>query len=84
MKPGARITGQIRDLMQNDAKSQDEKIEAIQELYEYARAEQRTASESMMVDDDGLNDAMRDAEKALAELGAPSPAKPDSKSAATL
>ncbi|MCO6184675.1 hypothetical protein [Rhizobium sp. L1K21] len=84
MKPESRLTAQINELMQDEDKSRAEKIKAIEEIYEYARAEQRTASESMMVDDDGLNEALRHAEKALQELNAESPAKKDSHSAATL
>ncbi len=84
MKPSEELSDKIRDIMSDDKQSRDEKIEEIKGIYDYARAEQRAAIESMMVSDDGLNEALQSAEKALEELGAGSPVEEDENSAATL
>ncbi|THF49767.1 hypothetical protein E6C51_12345 [Allorhizobium terrae] len=60
----------MQDLLNDENLTRGEKIEALKGLYEHGRAEQRTASESPMIDDDGLNDTLRNIEKALADLGA--------------
>ncbi|MGR6433027.1 hypothetical protein [Rhizobium sp. PAMB 3182] len=71
--------------VRDDASLNDqEKIKKLRELYEYARGEQRAASESSMVDDDGLNDAFRTIEMALADLGDDMQSDADEKGAATL
>lgn len=60
-----------------------EKIRRLKSMYEEARAEQRTASESAMVPDDGQENRLRRIELTLEKLGA-SVDKPEEKSAATL
>lgn len=63
------LSTQVQDILTDDNLSKAEKIEALYGLYNYARAEQRGATESPMIDDDGLNDTLRMIEIALGDLG---------------
>jgi hypothetical protein len=75
---------QAKVVRDDRALNDQDKIAKLRELYEYARGEQRAASESSMVDDDGLNDALRTIEMALADLGDDELSDAEEKSAATL
>lgn len=75
---------QAKIVRDDPALNEQDKIAKLRELYEYARGEQRAASESSMVDDDGLNDALRIIEMALAALGDDGLSDAEEKSAATL
>lgn len=78
------IQEQVDAIMNNASSTVDKKKEELKRLYEYARAEQRAASESMMVDDDGLNNDLRAIEMALENLGTSQPVEKQAKSAASL
>jgi len=64
--------------------SRQETIDALKLMYTDARAEQRAATESAMVDDDGLNRNLRAFELALHELDVDVEAISDDHGAATL
>ncbi len=78
------LLNQAKEIRDDRSLSVKAKVNSLRELYNYARAEQRAASESAMVDDDGLNDALRTIELALETLGEHSPPKDTRKRAATL
>jgi hypothetical protein len=59
------------------------KLAMLMDLYEQARAEQRAATESAMIENDGLADTLRRIELALETLGA-DPVEQEGKSASTL
>lgn len=59
----------IKDLTKQDAKQRQAHIERLMQMRTDARAAQRAATESAMVDDDGLNDRLREIDLALQELG---------------
>lgn len=70
METANDLPTRVQDIVTDENLTKDEKVEALTGLYDHARGEQRAASESPMIDDDGLNDTLRSIEKALAELGA--------------
>ncbi|RFC67458.1 hypothetical protein [Mesorhizobium denitrificans] len=65
----------VQHILDDKSLATDEKIEALLEIESEARALQRAASESPMVDDDGWDGALRDVRKALDKLGWEEPAK---------
>jgi hypothetical protein len=69
METANDLTIRVQDLVNDENLTKGEKIKALYGLYDHARAEQRAASESPMIDDDGLNDSLSNIEKALAEFG---------------
>lgn len=69
METANDLTTRVQDIVNDENLTRGEKVEALTGLYDHARAEQRAASESPMIDDDGLNDTLRNIEKALAEFG---------------
>jgi len=65
----------VQFILDDKSLDKDEKIEALLEIESEARALQRAASESPMVDDDGWEAALRDVRKALDDLGWEEPQK---------
>ncbi|MGC4025017.1 MAG: hypothetical protein QM744_07585 [Mesorhizobium sp.] len=65
----------VQHILDDKSLDRDEKIEALLEIESEARALQRAASESPMVDDDGWDGALRDVRKALDKLGWEEPQK---------
>lgn len=63
------LSTQAQDILTDDNLSKAAKIEVPYGLYNYARPEQRGATESPMIDDDGLNATLRMIEIALGDLG---------------
>ncbi|CAN7234493.1 hypothetical protein LJR030_002086 [Rhizobium sp. LjRoot30] len=59
----------ISDILDDPALPKERKIAKLQTLEEEARALQRAASESPMVEDDGWQSDLRLVEKALGRLG---------------
>ncbi|OJT97958.1 MAG: hypothetical protein BGN83_12580 [Rhizobium sp. 63-7] len=59
----------ISDILDDPALPKEKKIAKLQKLEEEARALQRAATESPMVDDDGWQSDLRLVEKALGRLG---------------
>ncbi|MCW2306616.1 hypothetical protein [Rhodobium gokarnense] len=59
----------IDSVLKDDALSREQKIRTIKTHYFDARARQRAATESPMVDDDGLNNDLMAYERALEGLG---------------
>lgn len=60
---------EVRDIMLDQKLNARDRLKKLTKLRDDARAEQRLASESPAVDDDGLNSKLRDAEKMLDRLG---------------
>lgn len=60
---------EVRAIVADEALSRAERITHLTKLRDDARAEQRLASESPAVDDDGLTSKLRDAEMVLEALG---------------
>ncbi len=73
----------VRAVLLNPDLDAAQRINLLTKMREDARAEQRAASESMMVDADGLNADLRDIELALDGLGQ-SPAEVEGKGPASL
>jgi hypothetical protein len=65
----------IQHIVDDKSLHKDEKISALLEIESEARALQRAASESPMVNDDGWDGALRDVRKALDKLGWEEPQK---------
>lgn len=65
----------VQQILDDKSLDRDKKIEALLEIESEARALQRAASESPMVDDDGWEGALRDVRKALDKLGWEEPQK---------
>ncbi|MCO5065086.1 MAG: hypothetical protein M9924_11820 [Rhizobiaceae bacterium] len=65
----------VQSIMDDNSLDMDKKIEALLEIESEARALQRAASESPMVDDDGWEAALRDVRTALDRLGWEEPQK---------
>ena len=60
----------VKEIMDDSAIAEDEKIEELRKLRIEARDVQRAATESSMGADDGLQDDLRIVDKALHQLGA--------------
>ena len=78
-----RVKARIAAILEDESLSPQDRIAALQKMYAEVRAEQRTATESAMVDDEDIGAEMIDIENALQELGGEIPA-PENKGAATL
>lgn len=65
----------VQLILDDKSLDRDEKIAALLDIESEARALQRAASESPMVDDDGWEGALRDVRKALDKLGWKEPEK---------
>ena len=65
----------VQHILDDRSLDKDAKIEALLDIETEARALQRAASESPMVDDDGWEAALRDVRKALDGLGWQEPPK---------
>jgi hypothetical protein len=63
------MTLKIRAIVSDEALDRDQKVDRLMKLHREARAEQRTATESGMVDDDGLNADLLEIDLALERLG---------------
>lgn len=63
------MTLKIRAILDDEELGRAQKADRLMKLHEEARAEQRTASESGMVADDGLNADLREIDLALERLG---------------
>lgn len=74
---------EVRDIMLDESLSHKERLKRLTKLRDDARAEQRLASESPAVDDDGLNSKLRDVEMMLDKLGL-EPSKEEGKGPASL
>ena len=74
---------EVRAIMLDESLSSKDRIEKLTKLRDDARAEQRMASESPAVDDDGLNTKLRDVELMLEQFGL-DPSMEEGKGAATL
>ena len=74
---------EVRDIMLDDSLSHKDRLKKLTKLRDGARAEQRLASESPAVDDDGLNSKLRDVEMVLEQLGS-DPAIQEGKGPASL
>jgi hypothetical protein len=72
------------DCILKDGKlSTQKKIELLRKMHTYIRAQQRTQTESAMIDDPDTGSELRDVENALESLGA-DPVGPEDTGAATL
>lgn len=60
---------EIRDIMNDQSLTHQDRIRKLMKIRDDARAEQRLASESPSVNDDGLNSKLRDVEMLLDKLG---------------
>jgi hypothetical protein len=60
---------EVRDIMLDEKISHKDRLKKLTRLRDDARAEQRMASESPSVDDDGMNSKLRDVEMMLDRLG---------------
>ena len=65
----------VQRIVEDQALSNDEKIEQLREVEAEARALQRAASESSMNSNDGWDSDLRQVRKALDKLGAKEPSK---------
>jgi hypothetical protein len=65
----------VQHILDDKSLDRDQKIEALLQIETEARALQRAASESPMVNDDGWESALRDVRKALDQLGWEEPLK---------
>jgi hypothetical protein len=74
---------EVRDIMLDESLSHKDRLKKLTKLRDDARAEQRLASESPAVDDDGLNSKLRDVEMMLERLGL-DPATEEGKGPASL
>jgi hypothetical protein len=74
---------EVRDIMLDESLGHKERLKRLTKLRDDARAEQRLASESPAVDDDGLNSKLRDVEMMLEKLGL-DPSKEEGKGPASL
>jgi hypothetical protein len=74
---------EVREIMMDEKLSSRDRVKKLTKLRDDARAEQRMASESPAVDDDGLDSKLRDVELMLDKLGL-EPSKEEGKGAATL
>ncbi|MEM5501333.1 hypothetical protein WNY59_06985 [Ahrensia kielensis] len=59
----------VQRVIDNQGLSNGDKIAELKKLHDDERAIQRAASESPMIEDDGLNDRLHDVEVALKNLG---------------
>lgn len=60
---------EVRDIMSDQSLTHQDRIRKLMKIRDDARAEQRLASESPSVNDDGLNSKLRDVEMLLDKLG---------------
>lgn len=74
---------EVRAIMLDESLSSKARLEKLTKLRDDARAEQRMASESPAVEDDGLNTKLRDVELMLEQFGL-DPSLEEGKGAATL
>lgn len=74
---------EVRQIMADTGLTHRARIKKLTKLRDDARAEQRLASESPAVDDDGLNARLRDLETMLERLGK-APSEEEGKGPATL
>lgn len=74
---------EVREIMQDDSLTHQDRIRKLMKIRDDARAEQRLASEGPSVNDDGLNSKLRDVEMVLDKLGE-APAAEEGKGANTL
>jgi hypothetical protein len=65
----------MHDIEENIVMSNNEKIDALRQIEDEARALQRVASESAMNNSDGWEDDLREVRLALDRLGAKEPQK---------
>jgi hypothetical protein len=63
------IADRINEILYAPGLSRQERIKGLTILRDDARAEQRAASESGMIDDDGLNDVLKHLDLAITRLG---------------
>jgi hypothetical protein len=74
---------EVREVLNDAGLTHQDRIKKLMKIRDDARAEQRMASESPSVDDDGLNSKLRDVEMVLDKLGE-APSVEEGKGAATL
>lgn len=74
---------EVREIMLDQSLLSKDRLKKLTKLRDDARAEQRMASESPAVDDDGMNTKLRDVELMLDQLGIEA-SKEEGKGAATL
>ena len=74
---------EVREVLNDAGLTHQDRIKKLMKIRDDARAEQRMASESPSVDDDGLNSKLRDVEMVLDKLGE-TPSVEEGKGAATL
>lgn len=78
------IADRINEILNAPGLSREERLKGLKVLRDDARAEQRAASESGMVDDDGLNDVLKHLDRAITRLGGKPLADEEEHSAASL
>lgn len=78
------IADRINEILYAPGLSRQERIKGLKILRDDARAEQRAASESGMIDDDGLNDVLKHLDLAITRLGGEPLAEEEEHSAASL
>jgi hypothetical protein len=74
---------EVREIMNDQSLTHQDRIAKLMKIRDDARAEQRLASESPSVNDDGLNSKLRDVEMLLDKLGE-APSAEEGKGANTL
>lgn len=78
------MADRINEILSAPGLAREERISALQALRDDARAEQRAASESAMIDDDGLNSTLKQLDQAIIRLGGEALAGEEDRSAASL
>lgn len=64
------FTVRLQAIVNDQKLSKDEKIEALESLYDHVRDEQPGASHTPLIDDGALHDSVQQIRKALRDLGA--------------
>lgn len=78
------IADRINEILNAPGLGRQERIESLKVLRDDARAEQRAASESGMIDDDGMNDVLKHLDLAITRLGGEPLAEEEERTAASL
>lgn len=78
------MADRINEILSAPGLARAGRIAVLQALRDDARAEQRAASESAMIDDDGLNSTLKQLDQAIIRLGGEALADEEERSAASL
>ena len=78
------VADRINEILTAPGLTRAGRIQSLKDLRDDARAEQRAASESGMIDDDGLNDVLKHLDLAITRLGGASLAEEEERGPASL